>query len=91
MSGKNPPVITSRNRRSTRRRGQEQDHVVAPGFGTKQDIEKLAKDLSSGSDAKLPAAAVEGMIHSVFVTFGRVSVAMLALMCFSLGCYITLY
>lgn len=59
MSGKNPPVMKS-TRRSTRRRGQGQDPVVAPGFGTKKDIMKLSQDLSVGGDAKLPAAAVEG-------------------------------
>lgn len=65
MSAKNPPVVTSRSRRSARRRGQEHDPVVAPGFGTKKDIDKLTKDLSAGSDAKLPVAAVEGVWFDV--------------------------
>jgi len=56
---KNPPVLKP-SRRSGRRRGQEHDPVIAPGFGTKTDIEKLSHDLSVGSDATLPAAAVEG-------------------------------
>ena len=58
MSGKNNPPVRS-SRRSARNRGQEQDPVVAPGFGTKNDIEKLSQDLS-GSGATLPVAAVEG-------------------------------
>ena len=48
------------SRRSARRRGQEQDPIVAPGFGTKKDIENLSRDLSAGSDANLPVEAVEG-------------------------------
>lgn len=68
MSGKNPPVLKASTpgggRRSARRRGQGQDPVVAPGFGTKQDIEKLTQDLSTGGDAKLPSEAVEAMMNS---------------------------
>ena len=48
------------SRRSARRRGLEQEQVVAPGYGTKKDIEKLSKDLSAGGEATLPVEAVEG-------------------------------
>ena len=69
MSGKNPPVLKNTTassgggRRSARRnRGGNggQDAVIAPGFGTRKDIEQLSQDLSVGGETTLPAAAVEG-------------------------------
>ena len=57
---KQQPQPQQQGRRSARRsRGQGHDPVIAPGFGTKTDIEKLSHDLSVGSDATLPSAAVE--------------------------------
>lgn len=72
MSGKNPPVLKSTGRRSGRRSrggtttGSGEDAVVAPGFGTKKDIEQLSHDLSVGGETALPSAAVEG--GSLFVS-----------------------
>ena len=66
MSGKNPPVLkpTTGRRSGRRSRGgggtTGDDAVIAPGFGTKKDIEQLSHDLSVGGEATLPSAAVEG-------------------------------
>ena len=82
MSGKNPPVLRTTGRRSARRRGgQGQDPVIAPGFGTSKDIEKLSHDLSVGSDATLPSAAVEGVYLVLFVDV-CVCVCVCVLFCF---------
>eukprot|EP00797_Seminavis_robusta_P011653 Sro188_g081280.2 (616) ;mRNA; f:74842-77090 len=67
MPDKNNPPIMKTTRRSARRRGQEP--VVAPGFGTKQDIEKLSQDLSEGAEKPLPASSVEGATSSAWADF----------------------
>jgi len=40
------------------------DPVIAPGFGTARDLDRLARDLSQGTGTVLPVAAVQAMMTS---------------------------
>lgn len=44
-------------------RVSSEDTVIAPGFGTQRDLEKLARDLSDGGDT-IPVEAVKAMMES---------------------------
>jgi hypothetical protein len=61
MPDKNNPPIVKTTRRSARRHGN--DPVVAPGFGTKKDLEKLGRDLNAGAENQMPMEAVEGTVR----------------------------
>ena len=51
------PVSSSRR---SRRSGATKDAIVAPGFGTAQDVERLSRDLGGG----MPTAAVTAMMKT---------------------------
>jgi len=53
---------SSRRRRSAR--VVEQNPIVAPGYGTRKDLLRLANELSEGSGTVLPVEAVEAMMKS---------------------------
>jgi len=57
-----PPKISSILKRRSAR-VLDHDPIVAPGFGTRKDLAKLAKELSSGTSV-LPVEAVEAMMRS---------------------------
>ena len=42
----------------------QHDPIVAPGFGTRKDLEKLAGELSEGSDTKFTVEAVELLMRA---------------------------
>lgn len=47
---------------NSQRRTRRSNEVIAPGFGTRQDLERLARDLSS--DTVFPVEAVQAMMES---------------------------
>lgn len=56
------PHHKKKQRRSAR--VLQHDPVVAPGFGTRKDLEKLARELSEGSDTKFSVEAVELLMRA---------------------------
>ena len=60
MRPRRPPDLAKMT--NTQRRSRRSNEVIAPGFGTRQDLERLARDLSS--DSVFPVAAVQAMMES---------------------------
>lgn len=58
----NASIVTTRRRRSAR--VLEHDPILAPGFGTRKDISKLARELSVNNSNTLTVAAVEALMKS---------------------------
>ena len=68
-----PPPATTTNKENAASSAQrkrrsarvlQHDPIIAPGFGTRKDLEKLAAELSKGSETKLPVEAVEALMRS---------------------------
>jgi len=57
-----PTATEKPTRRSTRR--ENQDPIIAPGFGTAKDLQRLARDLSAGTGTSLPVEAVQAIMET---------------------------